>query len=292
MIAVLQVGGVFLIFGTAWFVRAWLATGNPVYPSGVASAVVSVAHEHHLTAQGLLMKYLSIPWAMHFRGHPFFESASDYPMGIVLVLFIPFWVLVRCSLSRQAKVVLLFCAIYLVYWSYAIPMIRYGIAPIALIAMFTAYFLIMICRAMPRWMGISAITASVYVGLFSICGIAINEINEVQLRYLAHRISAEQFLVEALPPMRSLQYLKQAAKPGDRIFGFNNCALAYAPNQELFACILMESGNWERAKAELAVYPYRFLIMPESQLGIVPAGWKEVYADPAFHVFRNMALAD
>jgi hypothetical protein len=186
--------------------------------------------------------------------------------------------------------VLPFSAAYLAYWSYAIPMIRYGIAPLAIVAMFTAAFLVTWCRTMPRWVNISVLAASVYACLFATCGVAIIEINEVQLRYLAHRIGKEQFLEEALPPMRSLEYLSKVAKPDDAIFGLNNCALAYAPNQEHFSCLLMEAGNWEKAKMELATHPYRFLILPEEQKQLVPGGWGEVYADTAFHVFRNLKM--
>ncbi|MDQ6705847.1 MAG: glycosyltransferase family 39 protein [Acidobacteriota bacterium] len=182
VLALLQLAAVFLLFGLGWQARTWIETGNPLYPAGAASAVSAGIGHPQTFWQGVVIPYLQLPWRLHFRGHFYFESVSDYPMGMVLVFFAPVWLLFKKRLTKAGGVCLLFCGLYLLYWAFAIPMIRYAIAPIAIVLMLTAGLLIEFCRTMPPVVGVSALAASAYLFLFAGCGIAINEINGPQLR--------------------------------------------------------------------------------------------------------------
>src|SRR5207248_1974699 len=90
---------VFLGFGLFWHARTWLATGNPVYPSHTADAATDFAISHHNALwYDVVLRHLQLPWDLHFRGRTHFESPSDYPMGIALVVFAPVWLLARKGL--------------------------------------------------------------------------------------------------------------------------------------------------------------------------------------------------
>ena len=67
----------------------------------------------------------------------------------------------------------------------------------------------------------------------------------------------------------------------------NNCALAYAPNQDQFECLLLEPGKWSNVLAALSRRDYRFLIVPQSHASDVPPGWSAVYGDHTYRVFLN-----
>jgi 4-amino-4-deoxy-L-arabinose transferase-like glycosyltransferase len=278
-------------FGLFWHARAWLATGNPLYPSQAASAAQSASGHSSTLWHDVILPYLQLPWSLHFHGRSHFESVSDYPMGIVLVVFAPVWLLARERLASEAKVCLFFCAMYLSYWGYTVPMIRYAAAPIAIVPLLTAGLLVGFCRTAPRLVGGPALIVGAYAFLFSICGIAINEINGPQLRYFSGRIDRQEYLREALLPYRAMEFLKGAAQPGDSIFSFENCGMAYSPNEDHFDCMMTNPEGWNQAVEWFSTHSYRFLIVPQAHAGEVPPGWEVAYKDSAFHVYRNATLA-
>ncbi|MDQ6705848.1 MAG: hypothetical protein M3Z85_07775 [Acidobacteriota bacterium] len=88
-------------------------------------------------------------------------------------------------------------------------------------------------------------------------------------------------------PAPALDYLKSAVQPGDSIFSIDNCALAYAPNEDRFECVMLQPATWTEAVAAFSRRPYRFLMVPQAHVADVPAGWTDVYHDAGYHVYRR-----
>ena len=52
---------------------------------------VAVPHRHTSFIADLVWPSLRFPWDLYFHGRKYYESVSDYPLGIALVLFAPVW---------------------------------------------------------------------------------------------------------------------------------------------------------------------------------------------------------
>ena len=286
--ALLKLATPVLACGLVWYARTWMATGQLVYPATAGTAVSTAVKLHKSVWQDLILPYLCLPWDLHFHSRGYFESVSDYSMGLLLLLFAPSWLLLaRTRLNRAARVCLFFSGAYLVYWAIAMPVIRYGIAALSIVLMLTAGFAIQLCRILPQWVRFVTLAMAVYGLTFASLGIAINELNGPQLRYFAFRIDRTEYLRQALLPYRALEFLKTQIAPGDRTLSVDNCALAYAPNQSGFECLLVDSGTWWEVRKTIFVPHYRFLIMPVAQRDAVPQGWKSIYDDHAFLVYQH-----
>jgi hypothetical protein len=281
--AMVKLAAIFLVFGTFWQIRTWVLTGNPVYPFSVASAVPA--------GNGNVVTRLArLPWDVHFNGRAYFESPLDHPMGIVLALFAPLWVLARKRMNRAEGVCLFFCALYLVYWGTVQGMPRFAIAPILILNVLTAARVIDFCRGMPPAVKTTIYAASAYALLFGLLGGAIIEINAPQLRYFAWRINRQGYLRAAMAPYRPIAFLQSLAHPGDAILSVDNCPLAYAPNPGEFRCLWEADAAVDRVRALLGRRDYRFLIVPAARSDLAPAGWRAVYADELYRVYEQDRL--
>jgi hypothetical protein len=285
--AVAKLAIVLIVFGTFWHARTWLLAGNPLYPFS-AEAAVSAAGETH-GAWSVLIRCLRLPWDIHFHGRAYFESPLDHPMGIVLVLFLPLWVLARQRVNRAAAVCLLFCALYLAYWALVHGVPRFAIAPILILNVLTAGQLVHFCSRSRPAVRFSLYAASAYALLFGLLGTAIVEINAPQLRYFAGRIDKAGYLRQAMVPYRAVEFLKSVVQPGDEVFSLSSCLLAYAPNPGTFHCVWPSESAPGSVTAALARRDYGFLMLPVAYSSLVPAGWKMAYADESFQVYRRDA---
>jgi hypothetical protein len=223
----------------------------------------------------------------------YYESVSEYPMGIALVLFAPMWLFVRKRLNTAALVSLAFCAAYLWYWAVAVGMIRYAIAPLAIVFAFTAWRVIDFSRAAPHLIRVSLFAACFYALLFSLGGIAINEITAPQIRYFAKIIDRKEYLREALPFYRALEFVNQAVKSGDAVYGVDACATAYMAEDAVTNCTLLvqQISAWD-PRASLSRGNYQFLIAPRSSVLDLPTGWVQRYADENYRVLHHMTASD
>jgi len=278
--AIVKLAAIFLVFGTFWHVRTWALTGNPVYPFSAASAL-SAGHGN------IVIRLIRLPWDIHFHGRDYFESPLDHPMGIVLPLFAPLWVLARKRVNRAEAICLFFCALYLAFWGVVHGMPRFAIAPILILNALTAARVVDFCRGMRPAVRITIYAASAYALLFGLLGAAIVEINAPQLRYFAWRINKQDYLRAAMVPYRSIAFLQSVVRPGDAILSVDNCPLAYAPNPSEFHCVWQAEAAADRMPALLARRHFRFLIVPASRFDLAPAGWRAMYADESYRVYER-----
>jgi len=282
--ALAKVAAIFLLFGTLWITRAWWFTGNPAYPFSPGVAVPAKTAAHWWT---LAIRCIRMPWDVHFHGRGYFESPLDYPMGIALVLFVPLWVLAWRKVNRMEGASLFFCALYLPYWAVVQGQPRFAIAPILILQVLTAGQVIAFCRRGSPLARVSLYAASVYAALFGLLGTAIVEINPPQLRYFARRIDKSEYLREALRPYRAVEFVQGRAHAGDPALSVNACPFVYAPNPSLFDCVWPPDLAKDRLDILLERRDYRFLILPVSHAGEVPAGWQSVYTDESYRVYEH-----
>ena len=130
---------ILVVFGTFWHLRTFVLTGNPVYPFQLAAAVsrqLEPVGAHTVNRPS----YFTIPWLVHFEGREArgFESPSETPMGIFLVLFLFGWFeLPRRGRPGIRRACWFFISIYFLYWGSIGPLLRYAVGPILLLFVFT-----------------------------------------------------------------------------------------------------------------------------------------------------------
>jgi hypothetical protein len=286
----------FAAFGTFWAIRAYMLTGNPVYPEAAVTAVNSAAHTHGHSAANQLIRFASIPWAIFFEGGRTFESPLISPAGIIPLLFLPLAPLgVRRTANRALFVCLGFMILYLAYWANVLSTLRYAIVPFAILALTLARSAVLFydSRRSNAVRG-SILGIQIYCLLFALLGIFIIEVNVPEIAFLAGRLNRSSFLHSALRTYGSLEFLKSVAKPGEPIFGIDNCSRAYAPNPLQFSCVLCP-GDCElgELRAKMDQQPPRYLIVgeerrPEGITGILEAdSWMKIYHDEYFSVYER-----
>jgi hypothetical protein len=276
--AIAKLAAIFLVFGTCWQVRTWVMTGNPVYPMATNLAFSSVEGN-------VATRLARLPWDIHFHGRAYFESPLDHPMGVVLVLFIPFWSLARKRLNRVEAICLFFCGVYLVYWGVVQGIPRFAMAPILILNVLTAERVVAFCRKMRPAVKVTVYAASAYALLFGLLGVAIVEINAPQFRYFARRIDKAGYLREALVPYRSIAFLERVVRPGESILSVDNCPLAYAPNPSQFHCVWQVDSAFDSVSPLIDRRDYHFLIVPAARSDLAPVGWRRVYVDESYEVY-------
>jgi hypothetical protein len=282
---------IFAVFALFWYVWDFSLTGNPVYPWRLAAAV---SPRHDLNWGAAIMRYLQLPWRLHFSGQLFFESLLPNPLGILFVLFAPVWLLVRrrTDAITLERTCLIFAAAYVAYWMTMSATLRFGITPIAILAVFTGSRLAALYQESPAWMNRVLLSACVYCLWFALLAASIVEINVPQFQLFAGKIDNEDYLRQALVSYPSLEYLKTQTAPGDRVLGVENCSAAYAPDPAAFDCVWPASGPdyWGEMENRLGQSRFRFLIVPtrETEAG-APPGLNDavlLYRDAAFSVYR------
>lgn len=286
--ALANLAAIVLIFGSFWYLRAWMATGNPVFPARTGYAVQNGAVYFGSWWKDIALPYLRYPWQVNFHGKPYFESVSDYPIGIITFMFLPVWLLLRSALTPAAKICLFFCAVYLIYWLKAVAVVRFAIGPISLLLLFTAALTIVFVRQSSKPVRLTVLAAAIYTLLFSACGILINEVNGPQISYFTFRIAKEEYLRQVLSPYRSMEFIKRNSDPQDRVLSVGSCALAYAPNPATFDCPLPVDSTLENGLNVTNQGNYQFLILPTTVKLEVPSVWRSAYADSDFTVYKHL----
>ena len=131
--------GMLAAIAGVWQLRAYLLTGNPVYPVDLSWAVESLRPNAMRPAEWRSIPYWKIPWTVHFDGTVAFESPSPNPSGFFLWLFAPLWLLLRRARANAAeKFCLIFAWTYFFYWGSVWPVVRYAMVPLGLLVMLTA----------------------------------------------------------------------------------------------------------------------------------------------------------
>ena len=202
-------------------------------------------------------------------------------MGVALLVFLPFAILIPGVKVPARRACLVFCAIYLAYWMATISAVRYAILPISLlVVLLVGKALRFYDESGHRFLRASVACALAGVLLFAALGMAIIEINVPMLMLFAHRINAGRYLDLALRTHESLAWL-DATQTQASIFGFDNCSRTYAPDPARFYCVL---DDWNRVEPDVARCRCEYLVLPK---GRNPGHAAEtVPADPYFTVWR------
>lgn len=285
--AIALLAAIFALFGLYWYVRAWLLTGNPVYPFALRAAVSTAAGRTGQPASPLL--YLQLPWRLHFAGQNYFASPLANPLGVFFVLFVPVWFLLRRRAHRAQRTCLVFAAGYLVYWAIADPDLRFACAPILLLAALTGSRLVALYEASRPWAKKFVVAAAAYCLSFALAATLIVEVNAPQFRLFAGKLDSRGYLRQALVTYPSLEYLATQTAPGDRVLSAGNESAAYAPDPAGFDCFSLRVGGnfWPTLEQRARQDGSRFLISPAAA-GNPPQSMRAemLYRDPAFFVYR------
>jgi hypothetical protein len=254
----------FAAAGLFWHVRTYLLTGNPVFPEGTARAAHTPNQDHVASRSGPLRRYATLPWYLQFHGEKAFESASANPLGILLFLFAPallatFW---ARKWTPPRKACLVFGLVYLAYWSSVSSTLRYAIVPFALIALAAGAAVVRLSLSEFRLARSMAGLGLAYSLLFSLLVVMTFEVNSLQVAYLLNRISAHEYLRQAIPTTGPLFRLA-AQHPKASVFGVANCSRFYAPDPLRFGCALCSEGcSTKEVMAPLESRQFEFVILP------------------------------
>lgn len=248
--------------GLFWHAQTWVLTGNPLYPEGARQTAQMLPQQQHPENQ--LRRWVTLPWYLMFQGKQAFESASPNPMGMFLFLFAPVLLatllLGRWNAPRQA--VLVFGLIYLLAWADVLSALRYAIVPFSLLALAGGAGIVRLLSSASREGRVFVAVGCAYSFLFSLLVVLCIEVNSLQPAYLMGRISAREYLEQALPTTPSLFRLA-GAHPGASVFGVANCSRYYAPNPLRFSCLLCGGGcDPKDFTASLAASRPQFAIVP------------------------------
>jgi hypothetical protein len=283
-------GAVFLCFGMFWHARTYLAKGTLVFPASTEAAV-QPAHAQ-LGWGGRIVRFVTLPYRVQVNGKRNFESGSKQPLGIILLMVAPLWLLrARQERNRRGEAILwFFVLVYCAYWGAVINVLRYAIAPVLLLAALGAARL----ETMPRW-AVNAGLGAVF--LFSLPVLAIMEMAPAQIPYLLKRADAAEFLRKTLPPYNTVEYLALHAKQDDAIASVGNWAAGYAANPAVFDHVYRNRREYTAAHVEGVMTGARdYLILPNhanlSELERAASEKYElarVFADREFVVYRLTA---
>lgn len=278
------VAAIFLAFGTVSLIRTWRLTGNPLYPESAARTtdISVVNHPYHSTSERV-MRYVGIPWLLHFDGQRAFESSSPNPMGFWLVFFLLGWMAWIVDRSVALRLTLLFCFVYLLYWVSILVTLRYAIAPFLLLTALTAPALF----RLPKWLSMAA---AFYCLFFSLAVMTLLEVTAPQLLWMAGRLDSDGFLRQALPGYTASQSLRSRVTANDRVLALDGCPNPYMPYPGTVRCYFHYdfADSAPLLLAEIRQGHYRYLILPatplrDALLQTLPA--TPVYNDNSFAVY-------
>lgn len=296
--AALCVLATFLLFGLYWHARAFLDTGNPIYPSAPNQGSSSMVHAHQFVLHSLLpnplLRYADIVRLVQFHGASLFESPLQMPLAAFVFVCWPVWFLTSARKWPPAlKVALLFSGAYFAWWGASYPILRYALAPILIVFLLTGSRVADFARTASPLIRLSARLAVAYSLTLSLLGIAIIEINGPQLRLLAGRIDDAEYLQEANITTAVNRYLSRAASPGDRALFVDIGRDLYSPQFLIIQSFFHQRGKMpSEFPTVLQTWDYQWLVVmrPDlpSTLSLI-AGVKSlapVWQDPNFAVFR------
>ncbi len=283
---------IFAIVALVWNVRRLVLTGNPISPLAPGRSMVP-GWPPDPSFSGTVLRMLRLPWDLHFHGHDFSETVLIAPLGIVFVVFWPLW-LFTGRLRSQERFCIGFAITAFLLWGWLSPLVRYAVAPLAIIALLTGVRLARFWRTAPLITRASLAAACLWVLIPDICGSMIVEINAPQLRYVAGAIGRDEYLDQALNTYPSLAWLRDHTTPADRILGLENCSDVYAPPYPRYQsnCAFRP---WTAAEVEsqLRTASFDWLLAPPGDRAADLAAARatgraaqEMYSDPNFVIYR------
>ena len=288
---------VFIASGLFWHARTYALTGSPTYPAGVSTVGVSRGAVDG-SQPSVWSRHLRYPWLAHFDGHKVLESPTANPLGFYFPFFCICWVLTRRrEYTATDRAVLLFLALYYVYWIYVWGVLRYAIAPILLLVTLLAERVVIVSSQSPLSSRATS-TIFAYCLSFALLPTLILQVNAFQFPYFAGKLDRAGYLRATNADYRPIEILNQKAEPEDRTLSINNCAAAYAYSPSQFRCVRLdgvprsEKGRliqWlvESTGPEYLMLPAEYgldeLLQPLDRLGYR----KPIYDDERYLLFSR-----
>jgi 4-amino-4-deoxy-L-arabinose transferase-like glycosyltransferase len=286
------------ILGSYWQVRAFLLTGNPVYPEKLERITSPIGQLEGVSRRERLLRLVELPWRLHFAGQKAevtlqgFESPLGSPLGLILITFAPLTLLVARHKNGNRRACIFYVVVYLLYWGIFAGALRYALAPIALL------IVLVVGKARDaydqKWTGsggpVRLSIAVAFVGslAFGLLGVILVEIAPQQLSLLAGRIGRDAYLGANLPDYAALQTFQQMDRHA-AVFVVDACSRAYAPDPGAFGC---SSAGPATVREELDRSTFQYVAIPagsgEERRGLFLEGWKaeQVYQDHNYVGFR------
>lgn len=253
-----------------WHIRTFSLTGSPVYPHGLDQATEVLGRGQNAPAGRSKIGYFLVPLAVLYRGDYFFESASRNPLGILFIVFVGAWFLVRRNGRVPAeRICLVFVLVYYLYWAAIWPVIRYAIVPIMLLALIMSGRIAALREHAGGLVRVLTLSAWTYCLFFSLLVTLVIEVRPGQLGYLAGQIGEADYLMLNDNRYASLAFLSEQAGRQDLIYGVQICAAGFVANPARFNCSYALVPEREKNKVfeSLRKRRYRYLILPNRPWG-------------------------
>jgi hypothetical protein len=246
---------IFLAFGSFWWVRSAIAHHDAFYPVHAPDAVT--------TPSTVLLPMNDRPaflLSLQFEGTPVLEGNSTTRLGPLFLLFLPaiLWI-ARRDTNGATLACALFIATYLALWFVTLPVLRYAVVPIAVMAIG------LIACAIRANVTRLLIVTMILCHLTTLLNLAGMSINLPRLEYAAYRVSADGYLSQALPSYPAIAWIRDHA-PESRILGIGTHALAYAPDPSRIDLAVNDEGPFDSDEIRnlIARNPYQYVIITKS----------------------------
>ncbi len=284
---------IFVAVALIWTLRRWVLTGNPIFPFVPGQTVIVPGWPPDPSLRGSLLRLLRLPWDLHFHGHDFSETVLIAPLGIAFVVFWPVWLFTRRPQQREF-LCLGFAITAFLLCGWRSPYVRYAIAPLAVLALFTGVRLARFWRIAPLITRASLAAATLWVLIPAMCACMIIEINAPQIRYVAGRIGRDDYLKQATITFPSLAWLRDHTTSAERILGLENCSDVYAPPYPRYrSTCAFRPWTAPEVESELRSERVDYLVAPpgdqQADLAAVRAIGRsalEKYRDANFVIYR------
>ena len=284
----------FAASGLFWHARAYVLKGSPVYPANTRVAVTQfrAPDQSRLSRAAVYFVY---PLMAHFDGRKVIELPIATPCGLFLAFLVVAWPLTRHkSPSTVTWTLVTYFGLYYIYWTWVWGVLRYGIAPIMVLAVLAGG------RAAVLWTGGRSanrmlVSAGVTLGLLgALPPLLIIEINPPQIQYLTGNLDRDGYLEASNRFYPSIRELTRIMEPGQVAIGINNCARAYMENPTMMHCLeLGRVDESDQADTEdlLRQSPPDYLVVSVRGVErmwssvIEELRFEQVYSDAVFSIY-------
>jgi len=274
---------VLLVFGGFWMVRAAIAHGDPVYPLRAPGAMERPA------LQVPLLDRLAYLFRVQFQGTPIFEGNSTTRLGPFFLLFLPaLFEIKRGDWNRRGVACCFFAAVYLSIWFSTWPVLRYGIAPIVLIAIAVAAGLARAIETVPAGLAGALLASVVFCHLLNLSTLVGMSLSVPRLEYLAGRMDRDTYLAGSLSSYPAIAWVREHGAAGASILAIGTHAVAYAPDPGLMSTSFPEEGPFPAGEVRSAIAgrTYRYVIISkDADLAAIFGAKSPEFADSRFAVF-------
>jgi hypothetical protein len=246
-----------LLLGLIWEVRAYVGTGDPFSPATIERAAPKPGKGRGKGQGRAHGRWLLTAYRVNFRGQKNFQSPTRTPLGIVLLLLAPLWLIgLRGSFRKAEGLLWLYVILYYPSWAFEQGVLRYAIAPVLLLAILGVVRLALF----PRWLAAAAMSAAL---LFALPAVVLVEMAPDEIPYFLKRIDSATFLRRTLPPYGAVEFLSRHATTEDSIASLGAWAAAYTPNPANFHLIYLNQRAYNAASVHRLLQPQdRYIILP------------------------------